>query len=58
MKPIRLSGHAREQLFFRGTTEGEIIETISESKWQPTELGRLECKKDFPYEKQWNKRYY
>jgi hypothetical protein len=58
VKPIRLSGHAREQLFFRGTTEKEVIETITESQWQPAELGRLECRKDFPYEKEWNKRYY
>jgi len=28
MKPIRLSGHAREQLSFRGTTEEEVIEAI------------------------------
>ncbi len=25
MKPIRLSGHAKEQLFFRGTTEKDVI---------------------------------
>jgi hypothetical protein len=47
MKPIRLSEHAKEQIFFRGTTEEEVIETIQTSKWQPAELGRLECKKDF-----------
>jgi len=37
MKPIRLSGHAREQLVFRGTTEKEVIETITASPWQPAE---------------------
>jgi hypothetical protein len=58
MKPIRLSLHAREQIFFRGTTEEEVIETIRTCQWQPAELGRLECKKDFPYEKEWNKMYY
>jgi hypothetical protein len=58
MKPIRLSGHAREQLYFRGTTEEEIIETIRTTPWQPAELGRLECKKDFVFEGEWNKRYY
>ena len=50
--------HAREQIFFRGTTEEEVIETIRTSQWQPAELGRLECKKDFAYEKEWNKMYY
>jgi len=58
MKPIRLSLHAKEQLFFRGTTEEEIIETIRSSQWEPAELGRLQCKKDFLYEKEWNKMYY
>ena len=58
MKPIGLSLHAREQIFFRGTTEEEIIETIRTSQWEPAELGRLQCKKDFPYEKEWNKMYY
>ena len=58
MKPIRLSGHAKEQLFFRGTTEEEVIETIRTSPWQPAELGRLEGRKNFTFEKEWNKKYY
>ena len=58
MKPIRLSGHAREQLVFRGTTEKEVIETITKSPWQSAELGRLECKKDFTFENEWNKKHY
>ncbi len=58
MKPIRLSGHAKEQLFYRGVTEEEVIETISSAAWQPAELGRLECRKNFIYEKDWNKKYY
>ena len=59
MKPIRLSGHAKEQLFFRGTTEEEeVIETIKKSPWQPAELARLESRKNFTFEKEWNKKYY
>jgi len=58
MKPIRLSGHAREQLYFRGTTEEEILESITTVSWQDAELGRLECKKNFVFEKEWNKKYY
>ena len=58
MKPIRLSGHAKEQLFFRGTTEDEVIEAIRTSTWQPAELERLECRKDFVFENEWNKKYY
>ncbi|MBM4386172.1 MAG: hypothetical protein FJ088_00440 [Deltaproteobacteria bacterium] len=58
MKPVRLSEHAKEQLFFRGTSEKEVIEAIMTTQWQPAEKERLECKKDFLFEKAWNKRYY
>lgn len=58
MKPINFSRHAKEQLTFRGTTEPEIIESISTCPWEPAELGRLQCKKDFAYENIWNKKYY
>ncbi len=58
MKPIRLSGHAKDQLFFRGTTEEEVIETIRTALWQQAELGRLETKKNLVFEKEWNKKYY
>ena len=54
MKPVRLSGHARLQLRFRGVTEEEVIQTISSEKWASAELGRLECRKDFPFGKEWN----
>jgi len=55
MKPIRLSIHAREQLLYKGVSEEEIIETIRTSQWKSAELGRLECKKDFSYGREWNK---
>lgn len=58
MKPIRLSGHAREQLPFRGTTEQEVVEAIRTEKWTKAELGRMECRKDFPFGKEWNKKIY
>ena len=58
MNPIRLSGHAKEQLFFRGATEDEVIETIRTAQWQPAALGRFECRKDFSFENVWNKKYY
>jgi len=58
MKPIRLSGHAKEQLFFRGTTEEEVLEAIRTAQWGPAELNRLECKKNFAFENIWNKKYY
>lgn len=57
-KPIRLSEHAKNQLIFRGTTKEEIIETIETSKRIPSELNRLECRKDFAFNKLWNNKIY
>ncbi len=58
MKSIRLSGHARSQLAYRGTDEQEVFDTIRDAAWQPAELGRIECAKDYNYGREWNgKRY-
>ncbi len=57
-KPIRLSGHARKQLGFRGATEQEVIEAIRTERWGPAELGRLDCRKNYAFNAQWNRRYY
>jgi len=54
MKPIRFSAHARGYLRTRGFTATEVEEAIRTSPWQPAELGRLECRKDFPYGRDWN----
>lgn len=57
-KPIRLSGHAAGQLDFRGTTLEEVHEAIRTAPRGPSELGRLECRKDYPFGREWNgKRY-
>ena len=57
-KPICLSGHAKQQLSFRGTTEAEVVDAIRRSEWLPAELGRLECKREFSFNSEWNgKRY-
>ena len=58
MKPIRLSGHASEQLAFRVASAGEVIDAIQTARWQQAELGRLECRKDYPYDAIWNKNHY
>ena len=58
MKPIRLSGHARENIRFRGATEQEVIDTIRNAKWEPAEEGRLECRQDFDYNQEWNDRFF
>jgi len=58
MKSIRLSGHARENMHYRGATEQEVVEVIQTVPWGPVELGRLECRKDFAYGQEWNGRFY
>ena len=57
-KPIRLSGHARGQLGFRGATEEDVYSTIRTTPWQPAELGRLECREEFPFNAEWNRRWF
>jgi hypothetical protein len=57
-KPVRLSGHARHQLARRGIRETQVIDAIHTSPWQPAELGRLECRKDFTYGREWNGKFY
>jgi hypothetical protein len=58
IKPIRLSQHAKQQLWYRGATEGEVMEAIRTAEWKSAELNRLECRKEFSYEQEWNGRHY
>jgi hypothetical protein len=58
MKPVRLSAHARGYLHTRGFTAAEVEDAIRTSPWQPAELGRLECRKDFPHGRDWNGKFY
>jgi hypothetical protein len=58
MKPIRLSAHALRYTKRRGFTVEEVEETIRNSPWGPAELGRLECRKDFAFGRQWNGKTY
>ena len=54
MKPIRLSEHALRYMSKRGFTVAEVEGAIGTAQWKPAELGRLECRKDFAYGKEWN----
>ncbi|MFZ0704769.1 MAG: hypothetical protein WAM71_04135 [Candidatus Korobacteraceae bacterium] len=58
MKQIRLSAHAKEQAIFRGTTQSEIEDAIASTTWGPASNGRLECKKNLPFDSTWNGRSY
>jgi hypothetical protein len=57
-KTIQFSGHASQQLQFRGTTEAEIIEAIRTAQWHPAENGRMECRKDYAFNSIWNRKRY
>ena len=57
-KLLYFSEHAKEQLTFRGTNEEEITAAIRTSPWEAAELGRRQCKKTFPYNKNWNNKKY
>ena len=58
MKPIRLSDHALRYASKRGFTLDEVEDAIRTASWGPAELGRLECRKDFAYGKEWNDKSY
>jgi hypothetical protein len=58
VKPIRLSGHARERIEARGATQQEVTETIRTGSWTSAGGGRLECRKDFCYGREWNGKVY
>ena len=54
MKPIRLSVHAMGYIARRGFTVAEVEEAIRACPWQPKEMGRMECRKDFQFDQTWN----
>lgn len=57
-KAILLSHHAKEQAFYRGCSEIEIIQAIQDSPLEKAGLGRLQCRKNFVYNAVWNGREY
>jgi hypothetical protein len=57
-KPIRCSAHALGYRVKRGFTVEEVETAIRESTWEPSKRGRLECRKNFPYNSDWNSRFY
>lgn len=58
MKPIRLSVHAMGYIIRRGFTAVEVEEAIRTCPWQPAEMGRMECRKDFQFDKIWNGKWF
>jgi hypothetical protein len=58
VKPIRLSGHAREQVARRGTTQMEVTQAIREAEWTEASGGRWECRLNFSFKDEWNGKHY
>ena len=58
MKPIRLSDHASKYEKRRGFTLEEVVSAIESSRWESVERGRLECRKEFAYGREWNGKHY
>lgn len=58
MKPIRLSAHALGYLATRGFAAEEVEDAIRTVEWEPAALGRLQCRKTLPFDREWNGRRY
>jgi hypothetical protein len=58
MKPVRLSKHALGYTISRGFTPAEVEEAIQTCLWGNVELGRRDCRKDYPFGKEWNGKVY
>jgi hypothetical protein len=58
MKPKRLSAHALSYSTKRGFTVAEVEETITDGRWEAAELSRMECRKTFAFNREWNERVY
>ncbi len=58
MKPISFDSHTRSRMALRGASEEEAVTAIREAKWEGAKKNRLQCRKSFPYRKQWNGKTY
>ena len=57
-RPIELHPHARERAFERGTTEEEIVATVSNGESSPIKFGRTILRRNFPFGGIWRGRQY
>jgi hypothetical protein len=58
-KPIRLTMHAAEYRVRRGFTGADVEEAIQNARsWEHASGNRLECRWNFPYQREWNGHWY
>lgn len=57
-KPIRLSPHAAEQAWFRGTDAAEVERAVREGLWRPADMGREQARLSLAYDRTWNGKHY
>jgi len=57
-KPVRLYAHARSYRNRRDFTAPEVKEAIRTAPSIPAERGKLNCRKNFEFEKTWNGTWY
>ena len=57
-KPITFTKHAYRYSERRGFTPEEVEESIRTEEWKTADFGRLECRKEFPFNAEWNGSFY
>jgi hypothetical protein len=58
MRRISFTKHAIEQCVERGATEQEVIEAIRHGEREHAKKGRLLCRYNFPFGRNWNGTFY
>ena len=56
--PIHFTAHALDSARKRGTNQEEVRSAIQGAQWRAAKLGRIEAEMEFPYNGDWNNRYY
>ncbi|MBI5971116.1 MAG: DUF4258 domain-containing protein [Deltaproteobacteria bacterium] len=49
MKPVRISNHARLQMYLRGALEEEVVKSIQLGEWKPAKTGKFQSKWRFNF---------
>ncbi len=58
MKEVYFTAHALTNIPRRGFTREEVEECIRTAEWQQADSGKLECRKDFTFNAEWNGKLY